>query len=138
MYTQCYKVYHIQYVRLPGNYHALYDETTESAEGPKRKGLIFQVVGTIREGMMHGHRLEPVCCEGDAAFSPDFYECVGKVAKNDLVRIQGIVEKVEAPPKQFAGVKRPNPQKSLKHCQTWTVEAIQALRDAGVLKAEEN
>ncbi|KAB8437420.1 hypothetical protein FH972_025098 [Carpinus fangiana] len=62
-------------------------------------------------------------------------DLIGTVVTDDLSRFSTICQENPPPAKQFNGPRPINPGKPLRRCQEWTSETIQALKDAGVLKA---
>jgi hypothetical protein len=121
-----YNVYKISYIGVPRDHHVIFVET--NADGT---GHIFQVTGDIQTGMTHGHKVgkKP---EDSASYVGKEY--IGTISTTSYARIESIVNSIEPPKKQFNGPNRINPQEPLRRCQEWTAEAIQALKDSGVLK----
>jgi hypothetical protein len=121
-----YKVYLNEYIGAPRNHQAIFVETNSDGSG-----YIFQVTGNIQTGMTFGHKAanEP---EKSQTFVSREY--IGTVTEVNYDRIQGIVEQVEPPKKQFNGPTRLYPGEALRRCQEWTAEAIQALKDAGIIE----
>jgi hypothetical protein len=122
-----YTVYKVSYIGAPRDHHTIFVQT--NADGT---GHIFQVTGDIQNGMVHGHKpgRKP---EDSASFVKKEY--IGTVSMTNYARIESVVNGIEPPKKQFNGPRRINPQEPLRRCQEWTAEAIQALKDSGVLEA---
>ncbi|KAJ4366820.1 hypothetical protein N0V83_007345 [Neocucurbitaria cava] len=110
----------------PRNHVGIFVEVNEDLSGS-----LFQVTGSIQNGMTFGHK-KAYRPEDSASYVSKTY--VGTIAKDDYARIQAIVEAIPPPPKQFNGPRRIDPSKPLITCQEWTKEAVQALKDGGVLK----
>ncbi|KAF1956560.1 hypothetical protein CC80DRAFT_593303 [Byssothecium circinans] len=111
---------------LPRNHQAIFISTS-----PDGSGTLFQVTGNIQDGMVFGHRESKAPEESPTFISK---EHIGTILKTDFDRVQTVVEEVEPPKKQFDKGKRLYPREPLRRCQEWTAEAVQALRDAAILK----
>jgi hypothetical protein len=120
-----YNVYLISYLGAPRDHHAIFVETN-----PDLSGYIFQVSGDIQNGMYFNHKSAKKPEESASFVSKEY---LGKVSKAQYDQIQTTVETIEPPKKQFNGPRRINPQEPLRRCQEWTKDAIQALKDAGIL-----
>lgn len=118
-------VYLVVSISIPRDHHAIFVETESDGNG-----IIFQVTGNIQNGMTYetkpGERPEE-----SATFISK--TTIGIVSAVNFPRIDTICRSVPSPPKQFDGVKRIYPDVPLKRCQEWTQEAIQALKEDGVL-----
>ena len=119
-------IYLVESIGAPRNHQAIFIETESEGDG-----YIFQVTGDIRNGMSFGHKSAKVP-ERSATFVSRSQ--IGTILIADFNRIQPIVETIDPPAKQFNKTKRINPREPLRRCQEWTAEAIQALRDAGILR----
>lgn len=119
-------VYLVSYVGAPRDHHAIFVETNSDLSG-----YIFQVTGDIQRGMSFGHKSAKKP-EDSASFVAK--SRIGTVSETDFARVQSVIEKIPPPPKQFNGPKRINPNEPLRRCQEWTNEAIQALKDEGILQ----
>ncbi|KAF1919475.1 hypothetical protein BDU57DRAFT_536458 [Ampelomyces quisqualis] len=123
-----YAVYLVLYVGAPREHHAIFVETnSEDASGHK-----FHVTGNIQTGMEFGHTSEKQL-EESASFLGKSY--IGCIPESEFPRAQAVVEKIPAPAKQFDGPRRVDPSIPLRRCREWTEEAMQALRDEGILQA---
>ena len=122
-----YPVFLIASISVKKDHHAIFVET--DADGADYK---FHVVGSIATGMQYGHRRTQKP-ELSATFLSRTH--LGTVSVANYALIKSVVEKVPAPPKQFNGPRRINPSVPLRRCQEWTADAIQALKDEGILEA---
>ncbi|EPS41300.1 hypothetical protein H072_4797 [Dactylellina haptotyla CBS 200.50] len=120
----------------PQDHHAIFVETEE--KGPKT-GHLYHVFGGLNlpAGMTFQHRPENEP-EETGNFISLSKELLGSVAREDFLRVLEICERVPAPEMQFRGRKRLYPDRPLRACQEWAAEAIQALRDAEVIKSPES
>jgi hypothetical protein len=109
---------------VSGAVSAIFVETNED-----ESGYLFQVTGNIQEGMSFGHRNTE-----DSDKWTIGKELLGTVTHENHDRIQSVVEAVEPPKKQFNGPRRIDPSQPIRRCQEWTADAIEALKDAGVLE----
>ncbi|KAF1841067.1 uncharacterized protein K460DRAFT_197881 [Cucurbitaria berberidis CBS 394.84] len=121
-----YNVYLVEGIGAPRNHHSIIIE-----KNPDGSGYIFQVTGDVQRGMEFGHKNTNVP-EESASFASR--KQIGTMLITDFDRIQSIVESIEPPAKQFNGPKRINPREPLRRCQEWTADAIQALKNEGVLR----
>lgn len=122
-----YQMFLVESVGAPRNHQAIFVETDPIAG----VGDIFHVHGNIQDGMAYEHECgrKP---EESATFigkSP-----LGWVDAAHFGRIGEICGSIPPPKKQFNGPKRLYPTEPLRRCQEWTQEAVQVLRDAGVLQ----
>jgi hypothetical protein len=120
-----YPVYLVSSVGAPRDHHKLFIEKSKNGYGST-----FQVTGNIQEGMEYQCNLyeRP---EDSVTFIEKSY--IGTVDEGSLGRISNVLENIPPPSKQFDGAKRINPTEPLRRCQEWTNEAIQALKDEGIL-----
>jgi hypothetical protein len=109
-----YNVYLVSNIGAPRDHHCIFVETNDD-----ESGYIIQVTGNIQNGMTFGFVGK---------------EHIGTVSKDKYNEIQRVAETIETPKKQFDGPKRINPKEPLRRCQEWASEAVQALKDAGVLE----
>ena len=121
-----YNMYLRETIGAVRDHHAIFVEC-----GQDGAGYIFQVVGNIQQGMVFGHRRAKKAADEDECLGQ---EKIGMVTKANVDRIQSIIEKLPPPSKQFNGSKRIDPKVPLRRCQEWTADAIQLLRDEGVLE----
>jgi hypothetical protein len=121
-----YPVYLVSSVGAPRDHHKIFIEKSKSGHGST-----FQVTGNIQEGMKYECNLyeKP---EDSVTFIGKLY--IGTVDEGSLGRISYVLENIPPPSKQFDGAKRINPTEPLRRCQEWTKEAIQALKDEGLLE----
>ncbi|ORY19619.1 hypothetical protein BCR34DRAFT_136149 [Clohesyomyces aquaticus] len=85
----------------------------------------------IQQGMAFGYKRAKPSEESETCLGQ---EKIGTVTKANFNKIQSIVETLPPPPNQFNGAKRINPSALLLRCQEWTADAIQLLKDEGVLE----
>ena len=123
--SNSFNVYITSYLGAPVNHVALFVEIGNNV------GDIYQVLGSIQAGMEYGHRAN-VTPDRSASFIGK--ELVGRILKDDYERLTAIVNSIEPPEKQFQMSKRLYPNKPLRRCTEWTIEVVQALRDANILK----
>lgn len=123
-----YPVYRATSLGAPRDHIALFIQTNLD----DHTGYIFHVTGTIAQGMSFDHK------EGKPEDSASFLSktCIGTVAHTDFPRVQTVVNNIPPPAKQFDGAKRIDPSKPLRRCGEWAEEAIQALKDEGILKED--
>jgi hypothetical protein len=121
-----YNVYLVAYTGVPRDHHAIFVEMN-----PDKSGHIFQVTGTIQQGMNHNDKPAK---KPDESASYQGQEFIGKVSVANFPRIKAICEGIPAPKKQFEGGRRLYPQEPIRRCQEWTKEAMDALVAAGVLE----
>lgn len=120
-----YKVYLASYLSVREDHHAIFIETDIDGSG-----YLFHVVGNTQVGMSFGHRPSPAPEKSPTFLSKKY---IGSVTKAKYDRVEFTVGAIEPPKKQFDGSKRINPEEPLRACQEWAADAIQALRDAGIL-----
>lgn len=111
---------------IPWDHHAIFIEISSTTP----EGVIFQVTGNIQQGMSFETRV--------GGF--DFYHTrkyLGQVDKQDYEKVKEICMSVNPPSKQFEGARRIDPKIPLRRCGEWTLEAIETLKGAGVLKTDE-
>lgn len=121
-----YYVYLVSYQGLPRDHHAIFIET--EADG---SGVIYQVSGSIQEGMKHDHKRAKKPEDSFSFVSKDY---LGTISHANYHSVAGICNTIEPPKKQFDGPRRLYPNEDLRHCQDWTREAIEALKTRGVLE----
>lgn len=119
---------------LPRDHHAIWVNTGGKKVLPNGQsvdsGEIIQVVGNIQQGMTF--QVKNVGPEESNAGKEKTK--LGTVKKDEVEKLKQICSELPPPSKQFNGRKRIDPSKDLYRCQEWTKEAIQRLRDAGVLE----
>ncbi|KAK6611366.1 hypothetical protein H4I95_02162 [Botrytis cinerea] len=129
-----YPVYLVSSSGLPRDHHSIFIET--NLHGP-RTGHLYHVTGNIQTGMMHSHRASLTAPEE----APDFggvKKLLGIVRVEKYKLVREIVDAIPAPGKQFEGPRRLDMQVPLRRCQEWVREAVDALREAGVLESVES
>ena len=126
--SMSYNAYLVMDHGMPRDHHAIFIET----EPDTASGYVYQVSGNIQEGMFFNHK-----AAGKPEDSGSFMskELLGTISHADYARAESVCNSVEAPKKQFDVRTRLYPQEPLRRCQEWTVDAIAALKTAGVLKA---
>jgi len=122
-----YTVYLREHIGGARNHHVIFVQTESSGAG-----YIFQVAGNIQQGMAFDHKRAKKSEESETCIGQVE---IGTVTKANFDRIQSIVETLPPPPKQFNGPTRIDPSVPLRRCQEWTADAIQLLRDEGVLES---
>lgn len=126
-----YLVYLVTSAGMPLDHIAIFVETHELGPGT---GHIYQVSGSIQQGMFHNHR------PGDRPEEDRNSAFVGKallgkvnVADYGNGRFRQICDGLQPPPKQFDGPKRLFPGKKLRKCGEWAQDAVERLKEEGVL-----
>jgi hypothetical protein len=122
-----YSVYLVSSVGAPRDHHAIFVETGINGSGSK-----FQVTGNIQEGMVYQQKSDEKP-EDSITFITKSY--IGTISEADFARIQFVVGAIPPPAKQFDGPRRIKSREPLRRCQEWTNEAIQVLKDQGILQA---
>jgi hypothetical protein len=120
-----YEVYLAEYLGLPRNHHAIFVQTESDGNG-----YIFQVTGTIQDGMVYESKPGKKPDESLSFVSKSF---LGYVEINNYERINEICGSIPPPKKQFDGQRRINKREPLRRCQEWTGEAIGALQGSGII-----
>jgi hypothetical protein len=122
-----YQVYRIDSLGLPRDHHAIFFETKDDGSG-----FIYQVSGTINEGMYYNHKNTPNPEASDDFLSKNY---IGTTSQSNYPLVQEICERIEPPKKQIGlNGRRLYPGEPLRRCQEWTAEVIEALKDAGVIE----
>ncbi|TGO31926.1 hypothetical protein BHYA_0380g00060 [Botrytis hyacinthi] len=83
--------------------------------------------------MTHAHRASLTPPEE----APDFggmKKFLGIVRIENYENVRKIIDKADAPKKQFEGARRIDEEVPLRRCQEWTGEAVRELREKGVLE----
>jgi hypothetical protein len=70
--------------------------------------------------------------EESASFASKNY--IGNISESNFPRVQAVVEVISPPAKQINGLQRIDPGKTLRRCHEWANEAVQALKDEGILE----
>ena len=124
-------VYLVTSAGMPCDHVALFVETHELGPGT---GHTYQVSGNIQQGMYHNHHPgeRP---EEDRYLAFITKNLLGKVkvVDHDRGRFRQICDGLEPPPKQFDGPKRLFAGKKLRRCGEWAKDAIERLKEMGVL-----
>lgn len=86
----------------------------------------------MQSGMHYNHR------HSEHPETSPHYVLAEKIFIGDIVAerfddVQGVIEKVEPPIKQFDGPRRLVKEGEVRRCQEWTREAIALLREEGIL-----
>ncbi|KAI9677355.1 MAG: hypothetical protein M1822_008162 [Bathelium mastoideum] len=121
-----FEVYFVSHLGIPKDHHAIFVETNAD-----KSGVLFHVIGSVQQGMRFEQKqsrdpLDSPLCNNK--------EHLGTVAETNYNDIENIVSAIESPKKQHAKTKHINPHQSLRICQEWTAEAIQALKETGILR----
>ncbi|KIW80747.1 hypothetical protein Z517_07363 [Fonsecaea pedrosoi CBS 271.37] len=122
-----YRVFHV-YTHGARDHEAIFVETHENGTG---SGHTYHVTGNILMGMTYEHK---------RATRPDdraeFHEKrdIGHVKQSDYERVELICRGIAVPGRQLnlKGQKL-DPTKPVRRCGEWAADAIQELRDQGVL-----
>jgi hypothetical protein len=127
-----YNVYTPQFYGII-NHIGVFVETEE--DGPKT-GRMFEVTGNIviRGGGMQYADTKSGNPEEDVAFALGTKEKVGIVKKSDLARLKATCQSIPVPGEQLnLNSSRIDTSKPVRRCTQWTAEAVEALREAGIL-----
>ncbi|KAK3322620.1 hypothetical protein B0H66DRAFT_620322 [Apodospora peruviana] len=123
-----YRVFRIQRIGMPRNHHAIFVETAPVSG----QGRDFHVTGSIQQGMVYEekHSDRP---EDNPLFVSKAE--IGWIANTSWHQhVSEICRSIPPPAKQFDGPRRLLPShQSLRRCMEWVDEAVEALREAGVL-----
>jgi hypothetical protein len=122
-----YPAFLVEFQGLSMNHQAIYVDVEENTSG-----YLLQVVGTIQAGMKLEVK-EPFH-HPTSSYTFLFMRQVGWVPHSQLGNSISVCETVPPPAKQYNGGLRLVPLDWLRRCQEWTAEAIDALRENGVLK----
>jgi len=122
-----YQVFLVESLGAPRNHHALFVETNVT-DG---SGYVFQVKGDIQRGMDYEAKQGRKPEESHTFVSKS---SLGWVDAGAIGRINEVCVSILPPKKQFDGPKRLYPGETLRRCQEWTHEAVQALGSSGVLQ----
>ncbi|KAL2844277.1 hypothetical protein BJX68DRAFT_269804 [Aspergillus pseudodeflectus] len=129
-----YEVYTVQFVGEP-NHVAIYIETQPNEEVEKRKGLKYDVTGTILVGMEYRKQdcEDPIL---DATYVPDSKEKVATIATGDLERFERECCEATAPPASqvFLNGRRKDPSKPLYRCNHWADNVVKLAVEKGIFK----
>lgn len=123
-----YQVYLAEYFGVPRNHHAIFVETHEDG---KDSGFIYQVTGTIQQGMNYEFK-KARSLELSASFLESHH--LGTVSESNYPRVEQICKQVLPPEKQYNGPRKINPALPLRTCQEWCQDAISALEKERVLE----
>ena len=115
----------------PGDHQGIFVETHETG---LMSGHLYQVTGSMQQGMDFEHK-KAYRPEDSATYANK--TLLGNVKIDDYPRVLEICQAIEPPKKQFQLNKRLYPGVPLRTCQEWTQEAIDALKTAQIIKAEE-
>ncbi|KAJ1670970.1 hypothetical protein EV182_007891 [Spiromyces aspiralis] len=113
---------------MRANHHAIYVETAPT----ERSGLKYHVTGTVMRGMVF--EVKEV---SDLEISASFVDkrLLGRVKMTDLQRLEEVCRSIDPPPRQYDDrLRLINPGVPTYHCQHWTRDALQALRETGVIQ----
>ncbi|KAF4628799.1 hypothetical protein G7Y89_g9354 [Cudoniella acicularis] len=122
-----YNIFRVAYLSAPRDRHTIFMETSE--DGP-RMGFLYQVTGDIQSGMTYDYKKARKPEESTTFASKEFLRTVTFA---DYPRVAKICNDITLPKKQFQMNRRLYPHEAIRRCQEWTAEAVQALREAGVL-----
>ncbi|KAJ0420571.1 hypothetical protein BJY00DRAFT_284098 [Aspergillus carlsbadensis] len=132
--SESYEVYNVQFVGQP-NHVALYIETQPDEPVETRKGLKYDVTGTILMGMVYRKQE----CEDplvDAAYVPDSKQKVATIVIGDLQRFETECCEVVAPPASqvFINGRRKDPSKPLYRCNHWVDDVVKLAFEREIFK----
>ena len=123
-----YNVYLVSCQGLPQDHHAIFVEIESDGSG-----YIYQVSGDIQKGMTHAHK-KAKKPEDSASYISNSKDKLETVSIAKFPQVKQICDNISPPKKQFDGAKRLYPYEPLRRCQKWTAEAIEELKNAGVLE----
>lgn len=123
-----FNVYRVEYIGVP-NHEAIFVETHESGPG---NGHLYHVVGSIAEGMRYDQK--PAKKPEESINYADVKTFIGTVRVANYASVDTVCKTIPPPKKQFQGPRRLYPREPLRRCGEWATEAIQALKDEGVLE----
>lgn len=125
-----YRVYRVTYMSTDLSHHAICVEI--NPEKPSSDwGRLFQVNGNLYEGMYHEFK---TCKHPFHSLTGHTMQHIGWVWRQGS-RLEEVCGRIPAPPKQWDDkLKRINPDKPVRHCQHWVVDAVTALSDSSVLQ----
>ena len=124
-----YNVYHLDFTSMPLNHQGIFVETEAN-----HCGFTFHVTGSTKNGMTFEIKTLNEPPENEPTFNKKTK--VGVISVADFGKLEPILRSVPPPAKQFNGFKRIDPSKPLRTCQEWSREAIEKLKEEGILKCE--
>ncbi|KAK3938134.1 hypothetical protein QBC46DRAFT_441455 [Diplogelasinospora grovesii] len=100
-------------------------------EKDKEKGYLYHTVGSMGSGFTF-----EVKQVKHPAYDRKFISVqqIGWIVKAKLEEIKTVCETIPPPPKQWDGKKRLVPRRRLRHPQHWTADALEALRQKGIVE----
>ncbi|KAK6538850.1 hypothetical protein TWF694_010413 [Orbilia ellipsospora] len=113
------------------DHHAIFIETEE--RGP-RTGDIYQVTGSMQNGMTFEYRSEDVAPEDSLNFMFLSKVHLGDIKREECDKVMEVCKGVAPPKKQFRGSKKLYPSEPLRACQEWVAEVVQVFREEGILR----
>ncbi|KAF1817783.1 uncharacterized protein K489DRAFT_167980 [Dissoconium aciculare CBS 342.82] len=104
----------------------------------KPSGILYNVIGTIVIGAGQTYEVrETTNPQLAIEHIPGTYRCIGQVRHEDLDRFAAICESIPVPGPQLSLRGKPvDPTKPVRRCTEWTMEAVEALKEAGILTPE--
>ena len=121
-----YSVYMVSYLGAGGNHQAIFVETASD-----ESGQLFHVIGNIQRGMDYETKIAK---KPETSVTFVEKELLGTTIIANYSRFDAICQKIPPAAKQYNGAKRINPQVPLRRCTEWAWEAVQALKDEGILQ----
>jgi hypothetical protein len=111
---------------------------TNSYTSENPSGIIYNVIGTIVIGAGQIYEVrETTNPQLALEHIPGTYRCIGQVRHEDLDRFAAICESIPVPGPQLNLRGKPlDPTKPVRRCTEWTMEAVEALKEAGILAPE--
>ena len=109
-----------------GNHIAIFVETKDD-----NSGQLFHVTGTIQLGMKYESKSGK---KPEESLTFVEKELLGTTTTANYSRFDAVCRGVPPPAKQYNGPQRINPKVPLRRCTEWAWEAVQALKDEGILQ----
>ncbi|KAK3350222.1 hypothetical protein B0T25DRAFT_457106 [Lasiosphaeria hispida] len=122
-----YPAFLAEFLGSPRNHYAIYVDVNQGLSG-----YLLHVVGTLQKGM----ELKVSEDFRNPTFSLTFLGMrqVGWVPHSKLGHCKNVCETVPPPAKQWDRGRPLLPLDQLRRCQEWTAEAVDVLRESGVLQ----
>ncbi|OAL22368.1 hypothetical protein AYO20_11193 [Fonsecaea nubica] len=123
-----YVIYLVSYMRIiaTSSHHAIYVDIDEG-----KSGELLHVTGSIQQGMNFEARTSSHPFKGTTC---EWIKPAGRVQQDKLAQLEAACRMIPPPAKQFHLSKPLVPKDKIRHCQHWVAEAIEFLREKGVLE----
>lgn len=121
-------IFRVGYLGILDEHHAIY-----MAGRGEQDGLLAHVRGSIHQGMTVHYEENARHPESSPSFQ--WIQQVGWVSHEHAARVTAICDTVPPPGKQYHLSKCLVPRDKIRHCQHWVTEALDAMRDCGVMEA---